>query len=161
MFPWKCCELYGALNLFGCCCQVNEVSEWGQPGGGRGQPRASAACQAAVLLCSRPGPAAALVRHSPLAWHGTQHTHLPHTNTHSLAKAYFTTVCVGHLSISQVCMLAHTVDLEDLTVAHTHILFPVPSRQHKTSLRADCPHQLPVKHWERMFQCMHQYEQFF
>lgn len=27
MFPWKSCKLYGALNLFGCCCQANEVSE--------------------------------------------------------------------------------------------------------------------------------------
>lgn len=47
-FPWKCWERRGARNLFACCCQANEVSEWGQPGGGRGQPRASAVCQAAV-----------------------------------------------------------------------------------------------------------------
>lgn len=83
MFPWKSCKLCGALNLFGCCCQANEVSEWGQPGGGRGQPRARAACQAAVLRGCRPGPTAALVRHSPLAWPGTQHIHLPHMNTKS------------------------------------------------------------------------------
>lgn len=54
--PMEWCELCGALNLFGCCCQANEVREWGQPGGGRGQPRASTACQAAVLQGSCPGP---------------------------------------------------------------------------------------------------------
>lgn len=54
--PMERCELCGALNLFGCCCQANEVREWGQPGGGRGQPRASTACQAAVLQGSCPGP---------------------------------------------------------------------------------------------------------
>lgn len=27
LFPWKSCKFYGALNLFGCCCQTNEV-EW-------------------------------------------------------------------------------------------------------------------------------------
>lgn len=48
------------------------------------------------------------------------------------------------------------------TQTHTiQCLERFPSSPHKTSMRADCPHQLPVEHSEWMLQCMHQYEQFF
>lgn len=72
-FPWKCCELYDALNLFSRSCQANEVSEWGRPGGGRGQPRASSACQAAVLWGCNPQPDCSS-GHSTAPWQCLAHT---------------------------------------------------------------------------------------
>lgn len=65
----------------------------------------------------------------------------------------------------KVCILAHTVDLEGLKectyTQRIHCLERFPSNPHKTAMRTDCPHQLPVEHSEWMLQCMHQYEQFF
>lgn len=170
MFPWKCCELYGALNLFGRSCQANEVSEWGRPGGGRGQPRASAACQAAVLR--GPSPRARLQLRCgaapPRQRPGTLRAHLPYMNANCLAKERLHSCMCGPLVHVKSMYIGTRRGSRKArgTHAHTqthtiHCLERFPSSPHKTSMRADCPHQLPVEHSEWMLQCMHQYEQFF
>lgn len=117
MFPWKCCELHDALNLFGCSCQANEVSEWGRPGGGRGQPKASAACQAALLWDCSPGPDWDS-GHGTAPWRGLAHSvPICHTSKHCMAKAGL-----------HCCMSGPLVHVESMHIGtscetHTHTLF--------------------------------------
>ena len=125
----------------------------------------------ARLLCCEAvaqSPTAAPVRRGPplaKAWHTAgpsaihEHT-LPGKGAFTLLYVWATCPCkkyvYWHMAwISKGSRHAHTQ-------THTiHCLERFPSSPHKTSTRADCPHQLPVEHSEWMLQCMHQYEQFF
>lgn len=107
-FPWKCCELYDALNLFGRSCQANEVSEWGRPGGSRGQPRASYACQAAVLWGCNPQPDCNS-GHGTALWQCLAHTApICHTKADLHSCMCGPLVHVKSMYIGTYCIHAHT-----------------------------------------------------
>lgn len=139
---------------------------WWRQRSAKSQRRLPGCCAARPVAQS---PAAAPVRRGPPRQRpGTLRAHLPYMNANCLAKERLHSCMCGPLVHVKSMYIGTRRGSRKArgTHAHTqthtiHCLERFPSSPHKTSMRADCPHQLPVEHSEWMLQCMHQYEQFF